>query len=90
METEEKYNKDREQLRQLIDELTSVVKGNKVTLLHLSKINKEQEALIMSQSDILLKKVIYQTQLMLYFQSPTLHTLFPLLFFKFLYFFLLW
>lgn len=56
-ETEEKYNKDRDQLRQLIEELTSVVKENKVTLLHLSEINKKQEEILLSQSQILLQKV---------------------------------
>lgn len=57
METEEKYNTDREELRKLVNELTSVVKENKVTLLHLSAINKQQEEMLISQSEMLLKKV---------------------------------
>lgn len=57
-EAQGKFDKDRNQLRQLVDELTTVVKENKVTLLHLAEVNKQQEALLLSQSDILLKKVI--------------------------------
>lgn len=57
MATEDKYNKDRDQLRQLVDELTTVVKENKVTLMHMSEVNKKQEALLISQSQVLLQKV---------------------------------
>ncbi|KAG5882064.1 hypothetical protein JTB14_007726 [Gonioctena quinquepunctata] len=53
---EMKFEKDREELRALIDELTYVVKQNKATLLQLSEINKQQETVIASQSAILLEK----------------------------------
>lgn len=57
VEVNEKYDKDREQLQQMVEELTAVVQENKMTLLHLSEINKKQKALILSQSEILLEKV---------------------------------
>lgn len=57
--TEEKYKKDREQLIQLVDELTTVVEENKVTLLHLSEVNKQQEELLFSRSQILVQKVMF-------------------------------
>ncbi|CAH2005561.1 unnamed protein product [Acanthoscelides obtectus] len=56
IEKESKYLKERDELRSLVEELTAVVQQNKVTLLQLSEINKEQEALILSQGAVLSEK----------------------------------
>ncbi|XP_023012318.1 uncharacterized protein isoform X2 [Leptinotarsa decemlineata] len=57
VENERNYETEREELKNLVEELTNVVKQNKMTLLQLSDINKHQEALIASQSAILLEKM---------------------------------
>ncbi|KAJ8935171.1 hypothetical protein NQ318_000832 [Aromia moschata] len=56
LRNESRYEKERGDLSQLVDELTTVVKQNKVTLLQLSNINREQEALLETQSVILSDK----------------------------------
>nr|CAI5864875.1 unnamed protein product [Callosobruchus analis] len=56
IEKESKYIKERDELRALVEELTAVVQQNKVTLLQLSDINKEQAELILSQGAILSEK----------------------------------
>ncbi|KAJ8975382.1 hypothetical protein NQ317_008597 [Molorchus minor] len=56
LRNEKQFEKERGDLMQLVDELTTVVKQNKVTLLQLSSINKEQEVLLETQSVILLEK----------------------------------
>lgn len=45
-------------MEKLIQELTGVVKENKLTLLQMSEINKQQENIINSQSMALLTKVV--------------------------------
>ncbi|KAF7286358.1 hypothetical protein GWI33_005655 [Rhynchophorus ferrugineus] len=54
--TQSSFQSEREEMHKLIDELTTVVKENKVTILHMSQINKEQENLIKSQSIALMSK----------------------------------
>ncbi|CAH1154160.1 unnamed protein product [Phaedon cochleariae] len=56
VEKERDFERDRGELKKLVDELTDVIKQNKATVLQLSDINKQQEALIASQSAILLEK----------------------------------
>ncbi|XP_057653082.1 leucine-rich repeat and coiled-coil domain-containing protein 1-like [Diorhabda carinulata] len=53
---EEKHEKDKKQLRNLVNELTTVVKQNKITLLQLSEINKQQERLLLSQTSVISEK----------------------------------
>lgn len=47
-------------MEKLIQELTGVVKENKLTLLQMSEINKQQENIINSQSMALLTKVVWR------------------------------
>ncbi|KAJ8932723.1 hypothetical protein NQ314_014418 [Rhamnusium bicolor] len=56
LQKEKRYEKERDEMRQLVDELTNVVKQNKVTLLQLSNINKQQEVLLESQCSLLSEK----------------------------------
>ncbi|CAH0556023.1 unnamed protein product [Brassicogethes aeneus] len=52
-EKESKFLCERNDLRDLVDQLTSVVEQNKHTLMHLSVVNKEQETMLKTQSETL-------------------------------------
>lgn len=55
--TEKQFSKEKEEMEDLISELTDVVKQHKRTISQMSDINKQQEIIIQSQSMALLTRV---------------------------------